>query len=148
MHGTDGDNEERQERHQCGEAAEEHRPANLPECLDHGLAPLAVNAHTSAEIREDVDVIGNGHGKGQNGRNHQYGGVNIHLRPARNAVGDKESANHRDNRRQHTTQRACHAEHHQHADDGGNHHQSTHLLSDINGLAVGDVGHARTFRMQ
>ena len=72
MHRTDGNDEERQQRHQRGEATEEHRPTDLLHCFYDSLATFTVYAHPSSEIREDVDVVGDGHRKRQNGGNHQY----------------------------------------------------------------------------
>ena len=44
------------------------------------------------ENGEDMYVIGNGYGKSQNRRNHQYRGIHIHLRKACNAIGSEETA--------------------------------------------------------
>lgn len=92
MHWADRDDKERQQGHQRRKATEEHRPAYLFHCFYDGLLSFTVYAQAPTEIRKDVDVVGDGDGKGQDGGNHQYGRIDIHLRPPRDAVGDEESA--------------------------------------------------------
>ena len=94
MHRTDGDDQKRQQRHQCGEAAKEHRPTYLLDGLDNGLAAFAVDSHPATEIRENMDVVGDGNGKRQDGGNHQHRRIDIHLCEPRDTIGHKQAANH------------------------------------------------------
>ena len=79
FHRADRDDHERHQGNHGGQATEDHGPADFADRLDDGLLPLAVKTDLMVEIREDVDVIRDGHGKGQNDRNHQDGAVDIHL---------------------------------------------------------------------
>ena len=105
-------------------------------------------AHTTAKVGEDMYVIGNGYGKSQNRRDHQYRGIHIHLRKACDAIGSEETAYYGDDWSDDTTQRASHEKHHHHADHRCNHHQSPHFLAYIYGLAMCYVGHTCAFRVQ
>ena len=148
MHRADGDNEERQQRHQRSETTEEHRPTNLRESLHDSNTPLAMYPHPSSEIGKQMYIVRYSHRKRQDRRNHQHRRIDIHLGISSDTVGDEQATDNRQQRSHNTPPRACHDEHHNNTNQDCDSHQAPHLLTYVIRLAVCHVWHTGTARIE